>query len=218
MSTHPAAAAENGLALLSPAMRSVAERGAERRYRRGAILIHEGDAGGTLYFIVRGRLRAYPARSDGQEFTFGFYGPGEYMGELSLDGGPRSASVVVEQAAVCRIVTRQALEQCIAEQPALAFELLSKVIGRARDLSARARDLALSDAYGRLAMLLRDGALAQSDGTLWLPAAVTQAQLAQQVGCSRTMVTKLLGDLVKGGYLVLDQKRWRLLRALPSRW
>jgi CRP/FNR family cyclic AMP-dependent transcriptional regulator len=218
MSTDPVPAHEDGLALLSPAMRSVAERGLERRYRRGAILINEGDPGGTLYFIMRGLLRAYTARGDGQEFTFGFYGPGEYMGELSLDGGPRSANVVVEQAAVCRIVTRQALEQCIAEQPVLAFELLSKVIGRARDLSARARDLALSDAYGRLAMLLREGALAQPDGTLWMPAAVTQAQLAQQVGCSRTMVTKLLGDLVKGGYLVLDQKRWRLLRALPSRW
>jgi CRP/FNR family transcriptional regulator, cyclic AMP receptor protein len=217
MSPIPSAEVD-GLSLLSPAMRGVAERGVERRYRRGTLIIQEGEPGGTLYFICRGRLRAYTARSDGQEFTFGFYGPGEYMGELSLDGGARSASVIVEDAAVCRIVTRQTLQDCIAEQPALAFELLAKVIRRARDLSTRARDLALSDAYGRLAQLLRSGALPQPDGTHWMPAPVTQAQLAQQVGCSRTMVTMLLGDLTKGGYLRLDDKRWRLLRALPPRW
>ncbi len=214
----PSGPEEDGLALLSPALRSVAERGVERRYRRGSILMHEGDPGGTLYFIVRGRLRAYSARQDGQEFTFGLYGPGEYMGELSLDGGERSASVIVEQAATCRIVTRQTLEQCIAARPELAFELLTKVIHRARSLSARARDLALSDAYGRLVLLLCEQALPQADGTRWLPAPLTQEQLARQVGCSRTMVTKLLGDLVKGGYLRQDQKRWRVLRALPPKW
>ena len=209
---------DDGLGRLSPALRTVAERGVERRYRRGTLLIQEGEPGGTLYFIVRGRLRAFTARDDGQEFTFGFYGPGETMGELSLDGGPRSASVIVEETAVCRIVTRQTLESCIAQNPSLAFELLSMVIARARGLSNRARDLALGDAYSRLAQLLRDTAVPQPDGTRWMPAPVTQEQLAGQVGCSRTMITKLLGDLAKGGYVGVDQRRLRLLKPLPSGW
>lgn len=218
MSTPPPTPEDDGLGRLSPAMRRVADQGEERRYRRGTLLIQEGDSGGSLYVIISGRLRAFTAKPDGQEFTFGIYGPGEYMGELSLDGGPRSASVVVESTAVCRIVTRQTLERCIAEDPTLAFELLTKVIHRARDLSTRARDLALNDAYGRLALLLQSQGVPQADGSLWLPQKLTQAQLAQQIGCSRTMVTKLLGDLVKGQYLRLDEKRWRVLRRLPEHW
>jgi CRP/FNR family transcriptional regulator, cyclic AMP receptor protein len=208
----------DGLALLPPSLRTVALQGLERRYRKGTILIQEGEPGGSLYFIISGTLRAYSASSDGQEFTFGYYGPGEYMGEMSLDGDPRSASVIVESAATCRIVTRATLEQCIAADPSITFLLMAKCIRLVRALSMRARDLALNDAYGRLVKLLRDGAVAQADGTLWMPAALTQEQLAQQVGCSRTMVTKLLGDLVKGGYIRQDEKRWRLLRTLPPKW
>ena len=58
----------------------------------------------------------------------------------------------------------------------------------------------------------------QPDGTRWMPAPVTQEQLAGQVGCSRTMITKLLGDLAKGGYVGVDQRRLRLLKPLPSGW
>ena len=214
----PTPSAPNGLALLSSALRAVAERGIERRYRKGTILIEEGESGGALYFIVSGRLRAYSARADGQEFTFGFYGPGEYMGEMSLDGGPRSASVIVDETAVCRIVSKPMLEQCIAQEPAITFELMAKVIRLARGLSTRARDLALNDAYGRLVQLLNGQAQAQPDGTRWMPTVLTQEQLAQQIGCSRTMVTKLIGDLVKGAYLRQDDRRWRLLRDLPPKW
>ena len=203
---------------LPPALHRVSERGTLRRYKKGVVLIEEGEPGGTLFFVQTGLLRAYTARTDGQEFTFGFYGPGAVLGEMSLDGGPRSASVTVEETATCRCVSRQTLEQCIAEEPALAFELLALVIRRARALSDRARDLALHDAYGRLVLLLRAGSTAQPDGSQRMGFALTQAQLAQQIGCSRTMVTKLLGDLVKGGYLALEQRHWVTRKALPPRW
>lgn len=209
---------DDGLNRLPPALREVALRGVERRYRKGAILMQEGDPGGTLYFIVSGRLRAYSASAEGQEFTFGYYGPGEYMGEMSLDGEPRSASVIVETTSVCRIVSRATLEACIAQDPGITFLLLGKVVRLVRALSVRARDLALNDAYGRLVQLLRDGAELQADGTHWMAMPLTQEQLAQQVGCSRTMITKLIGDLTKGGYICLDERRWRLLRPLPPKW
>ncbi len=205
-------------AALPPLLQALAAQAPQRRCRKGALLIEEGEPGGNLFFVDSGLLRAYSDREDGQEFTFGFYGPGEVLGEMSLDGGPRSASVTVEQTAVCRWVTRQTLEQHIAQHPALAFELLTLVIRRGRALSTRARDLALTDAYGRLVLLLRAGSRPQPDGTQRMTYGLTQVQLAQQIGCSRPMVTKLLGDLVKGGYLVSDRGHWVTCKPLPARW
>jgi CRP/FNR family cyclic AMP-dependent transcriptional regulator len=203
---------------LHPALRAVAAQGVERRYRRGTVIIEQGDPGGTLYFIDAGLVRAYTARADGQEFTFGFYGPGEYLGEMSLDGGPRSASVIVEEPLTCRMLTRETLLRAIAADPELAFVLMAKVIERARALSARASDLALDSAYGRLVKLLHDVAGPAPDGTRLTRRALTQVELAQHVGCSRPMITRLLGDLVKGGYLRQEDRHWRLMRPLPPKW
>ena len=43
---------------------ALAHRGAERHYRRGTLIIQEGDRGDTLYIVRSGRLRAFIASDD----------------------------------------------------------------------------------------------------------------------------------------------------------
>ena len=45
--------------------------GVQRRYRRGTLLIQEGETGDTLYIVLQGRLRAYLADTSGKELTLG---------------------------------------------------------------------------------------------------------------------------------------------------
>ena len=45
-----------------------------------------------------------------REITHGTYGPGEYLGEMSLDGGPRAASVMAVETSVCVAIVRPTLE------------------------------------------------------------------------------------------------------------
>src|SRR4051812_28373585 len=106
---------------LTPTLRALAERGEIRRYRKGTLLIQEGDAGDTLFVILSGRLRAFSSGAGGRELTYGVYGPGEYIGEMSLDGGLRSAHVIALEASACAVVTRHTLRTHIAEQPEFAF-------------------------------------------------------------------------------------------------
>jgi len=134
------------------------------------------------------------------------------MGELSLDGGPRSASVITLEACRCAVVTRRTLEQFIAERPEFAFELLAKVIRRARVATLNARQLALEDVYGRLRALLLALTEAGSGERL------THQEMANRLGCSREMVSRLMKDLERGGYLQVQAHRFTLLKPLPQRW
>lgn len=75
-------------------LRTLAARGQQRRYRKGSILIHEGDVGDTLFIVLDGRVKVYCTDSHGREITFGVFGAGEYFGEMALtSAAPRTATV-----------------------------------------------------------------------------------------------------------------------------
>ncbi|MEO7852288.1 MAG: Crp/Fnr family transcriptional regulator [Rubrivivax sp.] len=203
---------------LSESLRALAARGEVRRYRKNTVLITEGDDGDTLYLILSGRLRSFSAADNGREITYGVYGPGEYLGEMSLDGGRRSASVVTLEPSVCAVISRASLAQHIADNPAFAFELMAKVIRRARAATLSAKQLALNDVYGRLSLLLNGLAVPLPDGTRRIDEHLTHREMSSRLGCSREMVSRLMKDLSSGGYVAQAGAHTLLLRQLPARW
>jgi CRP/FNR family cyclic AMP-dependent transcriptional regulator len=203
---------------MSEALRRLAERGETRRFRKGTILIEEGESGDTLFILLAGRLRAFASAANGREITYGTYGPGEYLGELSLDGGVRSASVEAVEAAVCAVVTRETVRRHVLDCPEFGLELLTKVIRRTRAATLSARNLALNDVYGRLKQLLEALAHTGVDGVRAIDERLTHRELARRLGCSREMVSRVMKDLVDGGYVLQDGPRLVLRAPLPPRW
>ena len=203
---------------MSDALRQLARRGTPLHRRKGALLITEGDVGDTLYIVLSGRLRAYSVGSDGRELTLGVYGPGEYVGEMGLDGGPRSAHVEALEAAVCAVVARPTLEQYLKDNPAFAFELLAKVIRRARVATLSLTQIALNTVYGRLRASLEELAQPQADGRRVIDPAPSHLELSQALACTREMVSKVLKELEKGGYVQIGRRRIVLMRSLPAKW
>ncbi|MBB2483655.1 Crp/Fnr family transcriptional regulator [Mitsuaria sp. WAJ17] len=192
-------------------LQRLAARGVERSYRKGTLLIEEGSQGDTLYLVLSGQLRVFSCDHRGREITYGVYGAGEYVGEMSLDGGPRSASVITESPCRCVLLTRASLLEHIRAEPEFALELITKIIQRARAATLSTKQLALNDVYGRLKHLLEDPELAHQR--------LTHQAMAQRLGCSREMISKLIKDLELGGYLVKAERgRYERVRNLPARW
>jgi CRP/FNR family transcriptional regulator, cyclic AMP receptor protein len=204
---------------LDESLRALAHRGEVRRYSKGAVLIEEGDRGDTIFIILQGRLRAYSRHQSNQrEITFGIYGAGEYVGEMGLDGGPRSASVVAVDTCTCARIGRPTLEAHIAANPGFAIELLAKVIRRARSATLSLKQIALNDVYGRVKLLLESMAQVQPDGSRLVLDRPTHEAISQQAGCGREMVSRVISELKKAGVLSDVPGGWRLTGALPPRW
>jgi CRP/FNR family cyclic AMP-dependent transcriptional regulator len=205
-------------ALMSASLRALASRGETRHVRRGVQLIVEGDIGDTLYIVLKGQLRAYSVGADGREVTYANYGPGEYVGEMGLDGGSRSAHVEAVEATVCVVVARPTLQAHLKDDPAFAFELLAKVIRRARAATVGLKQIALNDVYGRLKALLEEIAQPQPDGRRVAEPAPSHLEISQRLGCSREMVSRVMKDLERGEYVEVGRRRVVLLRELPAKW
>jgi len=203
---------------LSPALLALVRRAVPRRYRKGVVLIQEGAFGDTLYIVLSGRIKVFSLGPNEREITFGIYGSGEFVGEMSLDGGPRVANVATVEPTTCVTITRATLLEHIAQYPEFAFELLAKVIARARTATRDARNMALMDSYSRLVALIDELAVPQEDGTRRLVSRVTHAEIASRIGCSREMVSRLLKDLERGGYTATIGRCLHILQRLPTRW
>ena len=208
---------------LSPTIATLADAGTQRSYKKGAIILSEGDTGDTLLVLLTGSVRVYGTDGQGREVTYGTISAPDYFGEMSLDGGPRSASVEATTACTCSVLTQTRVRALLATSPELAYELICKITTRARTATATVRSMALLDAYGRLVQVLQElaePAIVEGElkGQQKIPQRTTHAQLAQRIGTSREMVSKLLRDLEKGGYMRSDARVMWLLKKLPERW
>lgn len=192
-------------------------RGRIRSFRKGVVIIQEGDCGDTLYIILAGRVKVFATGADEREIVLDTHGPGEYVGEMALDGGPRSASVITLEPTTCSVVTRAELREHIKQNPDIAFDLLAKVIRRARRATENVKNLALLDVYGRVTRLLNELAVEQ-DGARVVAEKLTHQDIAERVGASREMVSRLLKDLAQGGYVEVRDRQILLRKPLPPAW
>ncbi|MES3003125.1 MAG: cyclic nucleotide-binding domain-containing protein [Pseudomonadota bacterium] len=209
---------EKLIAALTPGLRALALRGVMRPYKKNSIIINEGEMGDSIFVLLEGSVKVFSTDQNGREITYGDINAGDYFGELSLDGGPRSASVMTQEACVCSVLSRSAVREHLAEEPEFALDLVAQVIRRARTATETARNMALLDVYGRvIATLEGHQGPARPDAPIMLTQ-ITHQSIASRVGASREMVSRLLKDLEKGGYIELGVKRITLLKKLPARW
>jgi CRP/FNR family cyclic AMP-dependent transcriptional regulator len=206
------------MSMLKPNIARLAERGILRSYRKNTVILNEGEPGDSLFVLLQGQVKVYATDENGREITYGTIVAGDYFGEMSVDGGPRSASIMTLDATLCSLVPRAAVQQHLADEPGFAVSLVTQVIRRARSATETARQMALLDVYGRVIHTLEGQ---QGPASSQAPVQLTQIthqQIASRVGASREMVSRLLKDLEKGGYVELGIKRITLKKKLPARW
>ena len=199
------------------ALLKLAPGGSVRAYARNVIVVSEGDAASSLYVVLSGKVKVFASDETGKEVIVNTVGTGDYFGELVLDGGPRSASIMTLEPSRFFVIPQRDLEALLAANPEFARNLMRKLIGRVRSLTARVLDLALKDVYQRLAKYLEETAVEQGSQRV-VPDRFTQSEIAARIGGSREMVSRILRDLAAGGYISVEAKHIILHRKLPAHW
>jgi len=214
----PRAKAPSPSEVLSEAeLKAVAQRALTRTFPKNAVVVTEGDRTDSLFIVVSGRVKVYVSDEKGKEIMLNEAGPGEYFGELMLDEGPRSASVMTLEPTRFLVVPKEDFKDFVAKSPEFALHLIRKLIRRVRALTHDVKSLALMDVYGRVARMLLDLA-EERDGMLIIANRPTQQEMANRVGASREMVNKILKDLTEGGYIAIERDRITIARTLPAAW
>src|SRR6185312_4469299 len=163
-------------AITDPFVRSLAALGRLRTYPKNAVFITEGDSSDSVFVILSGRVKVFISDTEGHEMILDTQGPGEYVGEMALDGKPRSASVMTLEPSSFSVVGREPVREAIRHNPDFALDMIGKIIDRARIATSSVKDLALLDVYGRVARLLLNMAQDTGNGKLQIPEKITQQE------------------------------------------
>lgn len=195
----------------------IAGHGGRHSYPARAVLINEGDDSDSLYILLSGRVKVYSSAVDGREVVLAELGEGEYFGELSIDGGPRSVSVMAIEPCVCVVVAGAEWRQFLADYPDFALHLAVRLSRMVRRLTEQVKSLALQNVYGRMVRLLTE--LSEPEGSARVVRRrLTQQDIAGRIGSSREMVNRVLKELTIGGYVELRSGRYVILRKPPAAW
>jgi uncharacterized membrane protein len=102
-------------------------------HHAGHILFTVGDPGDSLYLIRSGAVEVYVKNDTGQRIVLETAGPHDFFGEMSLlDGGPRTASVVVSEDLEAIRVDRGDIQRLLEKHPTAAMDLLTAMGRRLR--------------------------------------------------------------------------------------
>ena len=196
---------------------AISARGQPKAFPPRTIIIHEGDPGDAVYLINSGKGKIYSTNDAGREVIFDTYGPGDILGEPILDGGVRSASVMTLEATTCSVIRANDFKELLAQNSAFALHVISKLIRLLRASNENVKSLALDDVYGRVVRFLMQGAT-PVEGEWVIRERLTQQSIAEHVGSSREMVSRIFKDLVKGKYISVDRDRIVVHRKPPAGW
>ena len=187
-------------------------------YPKNTIVINQGDISNSLHIVVSGSVRVFLGNEDGKEIILNTHGPGESFGEMALlDAGPRSASVITTEASKLAIISKADFEAFLQEHPQTMMKVLQQAFACLRALTDTVSSLALLDVYGRVARLLLQSA-EDEKGVKIVKQAMTQQDIANHIGSSREMVSRILKDLKAGGYIEMQGKQIILRQTLPRAW
>lgn len=177
--------------------------GRRREFRRGAVLLREGQVSGWVAVLRSGRVKVSVNTANGVEVVLAVRGPGALIGELSAIGrGPHGATVSALESVSALVVPVAAFEAYLQQHGRVAFHLMRTLVSRLNDADRKRIEFGAHDTTGRVAarlveMVERFGEPTADGVKIALP--FTQDELAGWTGASREAVSKALGVLRAAG-------------------
>lgn len=189
-------------------------------FAKGAMLFCEGNTDGMLACVLTGYVSIYCPVGDGNRTLVRLAGPGEIIGYPDyLDHNGRRARMFEAQVATnCTVslFSRDQIARMLSKLPTehLVTMLTSLNTFWSENLRyfASLLNLPLLD---RLKLVLGDlgkrAGVEDSQGTTLIPE-LGHEHLAEMIGCSRPMVSRMIAELVDAGLLARRGKQYVLLK------
>jgi CRP/FNR family cyclic AMP-dependent transcriptional regulator len=114
-------------------LESLAKTMVSQDYAPGQNIVTQGETGVGLFVVVSGQADVVHVRADGTKAVVNTLGPTDFFGELALLAeGPRTASVIAQEATNCLVLTRWNFLAVLKGDVEMAIAILEELAWRFR--------------------------------------------------------------------------------------
>lgn len=185
-------------------------------FQPGEVIAGYGDTLDHLYYLAKGKVRAFNLNAAGEEKTFSYINAGYFLCEaVFFAKGSNTGTLVAESA--CEIWSfseNYVYQQLFTQHPEIALHIIRSLSVKMMGIYSHVNELTIRQPEKAIAQLLlpwieEQGAL-QDNGEYVLDIAITHQQIADLLGLHRVTVTKTLNTLQRKGIMKKEAKRWHI--------
>jgi CRP/FNR family transcriptional regulator, cyclic AMP receptor protein len=183
---------------------SIARR---RRFARNEIVFHRGDPADSLHLVSKGRFAIRLTTPVGDTVTLAIRGVGDNFGEMALieNGAKRSATVAAIEDAETFAVYRHDFDALRRRHAGIDEMLIAFLAGEVRFLNERLLDVLFSPVEKRVRRRLVELAKLYPNESGRHQIMLTQEELAELAGASRSKVNRMLREEQQAGTIELQR-------------
>lgn len=181
-----------------------------KSYEKKEIIFWEGDNAHSLFFIESGNVKTYKGTEAGKELVTGLYGPGDFIGQLSLlhaAGTYVENAVILEDAQVCAIPKADFIK-LLYGNPSVSQKFIAMVSNNLINVQSHLVDMAFASVRQRAAKALLElyekGLIKDKpNGGMSIP----REDFAGMIGTATETAIRTLSDFKDEGLITTDSGR-----------
>ncbi|MHA6251962.1 Crp/Fnr family transcriptional regulator [Oceanobacillus sp. CAU 1775] len=181
-------------------MMKITMKSTHKNFKKGEIIIHDGDPLDYLYIVHQGRVKIYQIFSSGKEQLLRILDPGEFLGEMALftKKDMDSYAEAMEKTQICAI-HRDDMQDLMNEYPTIAIKILEQFSNRLDMTEKLVGELSSKDVEMRTATYLVELAEKSEVSEIVLP--MSKKELASFLGTTQETISRRLSTFQSKGWI-----------------
>ena len=189
---------------------SLSKAHSPKEYDKKEMIFWEGDNAHSLYFIESGTIKTYKSTESGKEFVTGIYGPGDFIGQLSLlnAAGTYIENAMVLEDAELGVIPKKDFTTLLYENLAVSQKFIGMISNNLIDVQEHLVDMAFASVRQRAAKALlelyKKGIIKdETNAGIGIP----REDFAGIIGTATETAIRTLSDFKDEGLITTDQGR-----------
>lgn len=181
------------------------------KYKKKQIIYYEGNRPSRLFFIQKGKVKAYKTNEDGKELVVGLYNQGDFLGHIALlEGTPYKETAKTLEDTELAVIPREDFEELMSTSKEIAQKFVSLLAKNITEME----DQLLKMAYNSLRKKVADSLITlhkKYNSSI----AISRENLATIAGTATESTIRTLGefknekliDIKDGVIIILNEKK-----------